>query len=299
MDEQMQMAIILFIFAFLIGFFIAHFMRKNAYKRKYEEKLSSLAEEEKKSAYIYAQVLEKEKQNKSKYNKIHDLYETKSDRLHELQKEEAALMQQITSLEEQKKNYKEKLANSDFQISEVKEEIAELSLELENLRNLRNIITANDEKIVTLEEQLHDKKELLKSYLEDINNLKNMRKTLRLETEKLTDDIVTLQQKLFETKQVIKTIKDKYANTLEALLQNNADLKITALNYKYAVKEYQSTVDNRPTKIKNPLIQKVFRTPNSRAAEIDNIIQKNDGKRWIDKFKKKFLTKYSTVGKEV
>ena len=299
MSEQMQMIIILFVFAFLIGFFIAHFMRKGAYKRKYEEKLTSLAEEEKKSAYIYTQALEKEKQDQAQYHKVHDLYEAKNNRLHELRNEEASLMQQITSLEEQQEAYKEKFATADSQISEVKDEIAKLSAELDNLRELRDIVATNDEKTATLEKQLQEKKELIESYLHDIDKLKELRKTLRLEAEKLNDDIVDLKQKLFETTEVIKAIEAKYKNQIDALIRDNADLKITALNYEYAVKEYEAVPDNRPTKVKNTLIQKVFRTPDSKTTEIDNIIKKNDSKRWIDKLRKKFFTKSSAVGKEV
>jgi len=299
MSEQMQMIIILFVFAFLIGFFIAHFMRKGAYKRKYEEKRNSLEQEEKEAAYIYTQALEKEKQDQTKYNKVHDLYETKNNRLHELRDEEAALMQQITSLEEQKEEYKKKFATADSQIIEVKEEIATLSAELDNLRELRDIIVTNDKKIATLEGKLQDKKELIESYLQDIDKLKNMRKSLRLEAEKLNDDIVNLKQKLFETTEVVKAIEAKYQNQLESLVRDNADLKIAALNYEYAAKEYEAVPDNSPTKVKNPLIQKVFRTPNSKTTEIDNIIKKNDSNRWIDKLRKKFFTKSSAVGKEV
>ncbi|GEM_PF-2827477 len=299
MSEQMQIIMILFLFAFLIGFFIAHLMRKGAYKRKYEEKLTSLGEEEKKSAYIYTQALEKEQQDHAKYNKVHGLYEAKNNRLHELRDEEATLMQQITSLEEKKGEYKEKLATADSQISEMKDEIAKLSAELDNLRELRDIVAANDKKTATLEEQLQDKKELIESYLQDIDKLKNLRKTLRLEAQKLNDDIVDLKQKLFETTQVVKAIESKYKNQLEALVRDNADLKIAALNYEYAVKEYETVPDNRPTKVKNPLIQKVFRTPDSKSTEIDNIIKKNDSNRWIDKLMKKFFAKSGAVGKEV
>jgi len=295
----MQMIIILFVFAFLIGFFFAHFMRKGAYKHKYEQKLTSLEEEEKKSAYIYTQTLEKEQQDQTKYNKIHDLYKAKKSELQELRNKEASMLQQITALEEQKEEYKEKFATVDSQTSNVKNEITKLSSELNQLRELRDIISTNNTKITALEEQLQDKKKLITSYRQDIDKLKDLRKELSLETKMLHENEADLKKKLFEKSQLIKSIEEKYKNEIDILTENNFNLKITALNYEYAVKEYETVSDNHPTKVKNPLIQKVFRTPNSKAAEIDNIIQKNDHKRWIDTLRKKFFSKPSAIDKEI
>lgn len=299
MTEQMQMIIILFVFAFLIGFFVAHFMRKGACKYKYEKKLASLEDQEKKAAFLYTQALEKEKYDQETYNKTHNLYETKYNKLLELRDKEAALMQQITSLEEEERNYKQKFTTVDSQISEVKKEIAELSDELNNLRELRDIITTNDAKTANLEKQLKEKKELIESYLQDIDRLKNLRKTLRHDIEKLNNHIVDLKQNIFDTTEQIKSVETKYHARLKTLTQENEDLKIRALNYEYAVKEYETVPDNRPTKIQNYLIQKVFHTPDSKATEIDNIIKKNDHNRWIDKIRKKLFTKSDAAGKEV
>ena len=68
MSEQMQIIILLFAFAFLIGFFITHFILKGAYKKRYEEKIDMLGEEEKKSANVYAEVVDKKKAYHSAYD---------------------------------------------------------------------------------------------------------------------------------------------------------------------------------------------------------------------------------------
>ncbi|RUM63271.1 MAG: hypothetical protein DSZ05_08865 [Sulfurospirillum sp.] len=299
MSEQMQIIILLFAFAFLIGFFITHFILKGAYKKRYEEKIDMLGEEEKKSANVYAEVVDKKKAYHSAYDKVHRLYSKQRQYYEDLHKEESVLIQQITSLEEDQKKYREKIAALSHQIREIKEENAKLSTELNSLHGLRDVIAKNETHINALQEQMLNKQQLTQTYGKDINEIKLLQKKLKQETSELSDKVTTLKQKLSDINQILKETESIYKDKIDHLIKENSELKIRALNYEYAVKEYQKVSGNHATRVTNPLIQKLFRMPASKTKEIDNIVHKNDHNRWIDKLVRKFFSKSNLTGEEI
>ncbi len=299
MSEQMQMIIILFIFAFLAGFFIIHLLRKNAYKKKYEEKIAMLEDEDKKAAYLYTQTLEKKQKIQSEYDDIHKQYKTNKEYSNSLSSKEEDILQEISSLENKKDLFKEKIRSTDQKILEIKDDIIHLSSELKDLETLRDIIVSNEKKISSLENTLTDKQQLIEAYSVDIDQLKEARKSLRSETEALNEKITNLKAKLLKTNQTLQKIEQKYSNTIKTLTEETEELKIRALNYEYAIKEYATLSDNETTKVTNKAIQKIFHIPNTKTKEIDSIIQKNDHARWIDKFAKKLFKKRHITNEEI
>jgi chromosome segregation ATPase len=299
MSEQMQMIIILFIFAFLAGFFIIHLLRKNAYKKKYEEKIAMLEDEDKKAAHLYTQTLEKKQKIQSEYNDINKQYETDKEYLNTLSIQEEDILQQISSLENKKDLFKEKIKLTDQKILEIKDETIHLSSELKDLETLRDIIALNEEKISSLENALTDKKQLIDAYRIDIDQLKEARKSLRLEAEELNDNLTNLKAKLFEINQTLQKIEQKYRNTIKALTEETKELKIRAINYEYAIKEYATLSGDEATKVTNKFVQKIFRMPSTKTKEIDSIVRKNDHTRWLDKLAKKLFKKSHIADEEI
>ncbi len=299
MSEQIQMIIILFVFAFLIGFFLAHLLRKSAYRKKYEKRITKLEEDEQNAKRQYAQTLEREKDIRARYDAVHDTYETQKNQLDTLANEEASLLEQITSLEYEKEQLKKKIASSDLQIAEVKEEITHLSTELENLNRLREISNENDKKISLLDEQIKDRKRVVETYLDDIEKLKTVRKQLKEEIGKHNDTLAHLRNELSEATNKVNAIEQKYLGKLHTLTEEVQDLKIRALNYEYALKEYATIPDNRATQVTNGIVQTIFRMPNSKTVEIEKFVKKNDRRRWFDKLTRKLFKKASAIDEEI
>jgi len=298
MNEKMQMIIILFLFAFLIGFFIVHFIRKGALKRKYEIKIQNLQEKVHQSAALYAQSLEEKKALQQKYDIAHKRYKEQKNLFEKLKGQEASLVQRISATEEKKKELTNGIAQAQKEIEETKEQIKHLSTELSSLSELRTLVSEKKSKIKELKERIEDEEKLLHSYQEDIEKIKASRKKLQEQNKELEEQTKALRRQLDETENGIARIDKKYTKALSAIQRERDDLKITAINYEYALKEYKEVDAEEQTKVKNKLVQTLFGLPATTSKEIENIIKKNDSKRWIDKLTKKVFHKKPVIEDE-
>jgi len=299
MNEKMQMIIILFLFAFLIGFFIVHFIRKGALKRKYEAKIQNLQEEDHQSAALYAQSLEEKKALQQRYDTTHKRYKEQKELFENLKEKEASLVQRIAAAEEQKKEFGENIVQAQKEIEETKEQIKQLSTELSSLSELRTLVSEKETQIKDIRQRIEDEEKLLHSYLEDIEKIKASRKKLQEENKELEEQTKALRRQLDETEEGIARIDKKYSKALIRVQKNRDDLKIKAINYEYALKEYKEIDDEHQTKVKNKLVQTLFGLPATKTKEIENIIKKNDSLRWIDKLAKKVFHKKPVIDEEI
>ncbi len=291
MTEKMQMIIILFLFAFLIGFFLAHLLRKKAYETKFQNKIAQLEEENKQEAALYAQALEKSNLFQKEYEKVHQHFIDKKTELEALSRQEAEILQQITALEEEARELHERIETSDTTIAALEEEVQRLEKELEAIRNLRNAIEQTETQSLETETKLGDTKALLESYHNDIAMLKEERKKLREQNKQLHETVHEKKYALKDLQNALEAIDKKYRKPLQAHQQNVEDLKISALNYEYALKSYREQDMNISQQTKSGVLRKLFVLPDTLDREISAFVHKTDRNRWIDKlFKRRTVT---------
>ena len=292
MSPLMQ-AILLFILAFLIGFFILYLWRKNAQAEKYRTAIKEQEVQLKENIHLLEQTEEKMQHAQDYFNQIHAQYDEQREILQHLRDEEATLIQNLNALEEEKKELQEKKLSEESQIETLQEKIEYLSKELNALQDARAIVAKNETEIAALKQKIEEQQARIKQYLKDIEKLKEQRKAYREESQELDSKILDAKAKLHTLETEIGKIKSKYAKTLNRLEEDLEDLKIRAINYEYAVKEYLHTKGEEATKIEDKLVQKLFKMPDSKSREIEEIVRKNDASRWIDTIRNTILKKVS------
>ncbi len=283
MTEKMQMIIILFLFAFLIGFFLAHLFRKKAYETKFQNMIEELEEENKKEATLYAQALEKSNLFQKEYDKVHQHYLDKQAQLETLSRQEAEILQQIIALEKEAHELQERIETSDTTIAALKKEVQTLEKELDAIKNLRHSITQTQTQYLEIESKLQDTKALLESYRTDIDSLKAERKKLREQNKQLHKTVQEKQFALKELQDTLESIDQKYSKPLQVHQQKVKELQIRALNYEYALKNFQTEDFKISQQTQNSILRKLFALPNTLDREITTFIRKTDRDRWIDK----------------
>jgi chromosome segregation ATPase len=288
--SPITLATLLFTIAFLIGFFLLYW-RKGAQEKKY---LTAIEEQEalqKENRHLLQQTEEKMQHAQGYYDQIHAQYREQSEILQHLHEEEAALTQDINALEEEQKSIRETRANEAAQIETLKEKITDLTKELDSLKDARVLVAKNETEITALDEEIAAQKVQLQNYLDDIENLKKQRKRYREGAHEIENNIFDAKAKLHKLEKEIGKIEAKYAKTLKKVEQELEEIKIRAINYEYAVKEYLHVKSGEATKIKDKLVQKLFKMPDSKSKEIEEIVRKNDASRWIDTIKQTVLKK--------
>ena len=280
MTEQMQLIIILFFFAFLIGFFIAHLVRRGAYERKYQDQITTLEEDNEKSTYLLSQAQEKTQNIQSRYTTIHDNLTENQTLLEKSRKEESSLLQSLSALQNEKEVLSEKIKEAEEKLLQIKTEIDHSSEELEEILTLRDILHTQEKEIKTLLSKRKDRQALTQTYISEIEKLKQLRKSLRERANELRKEIVNAKAKLFETTKTLKKIENKYIRKIRNLTNETEDLRITALNYEYALKEYLEKAGEK-------------------AKDIEKIVRKNDASRLVDKVLQKLFRKQRITDKEI
>ena len=280
MTEQMQFIIILFFFAFLIGFFIAHLVRRGAYERKYQDQITTLEEDNEKSTYLLSQAQEKTQNIQSRYTTIHDNLTENQTLLEKSRKEESSLLQSLSALQNEKEVLSEKIKEAEEKLLQIKTEIDHSSEELEEILTLRDILHTQEKEIKTLLSKRKDRQALTQTYISEIEKLKQLRKSLRERANELRKEIVNAKAKLFETTKTLKKIENKYIRKIRNLTNETEDLRITALNYEYALKEYLEKAGEK-------------------AKDIEKIVRKNDASRLVDKVLQKLFRKQRITDKEI
>ena len=283
MTEKMQMIIILFLFAFLIGFFLAHLFRKKAYETKFQNMIEQLEEENKKEAALYAQALEKSNLFQKEYEKVHQHYIDKKAQLKALSRQEAEILQQITALEEEARELQERIETSDATIAALEEEVQTLEQELDAIKDLRRSIGQTQTRYLETEAKLKDTKALLESYRADIESLKEKRKKLREQNRQLHETVHEKKYALKDIQNALEAIDKKYRKPLQVHQQNVEELKISALNYEYALKTYREENLKISQQTQSSVLRKLFALPDTLDREITAFVRKTDRERWIDK----------------
>ncbi len=295
--SPLQQAILLFILAFLAGFFILYLWRRNAQAQKYQAAIEEHATRQQENLHLLEQTEEKMQHARSDFDQIHTQLQEQSETLRQLHDEEATLLQNIEALEAEQKRLLETKAHEEAQTATLQNRIETLSSDLEALQSERKIIAANEREIAKLEDRLQEQKQLHESYLSDIEKLKSERKAFREKSQELDSRIFDAKAKLHALQTQIAKIESKYAKALRKAEENLEDLKIRAINYEYALKEYLHTKGDAATKIEDKLVQKLFKVPDTKSREIDAFVHKNDASRWIDRIRQTLLKKASS-GKE-
>ncbi len=289
MSEPVQQAIVLFVLAFLLGVYLIQMIRKNAHAQKYEEQIDALQKEKTKALEQLTQQKEQTQQIQAAYDQTHETLVQKQHRHQSLIEQKNNLIQTIDTLEKEKEQLHATMKSEEEQTGQIKSHIAQLEQELQQINTVRQRISETDQTIQKLEHEHQEKEAIIDSYLKEIDTLKALRKQYKESSKQLEEDLFHTKAALHQAQQKIKKTEARYAKPLKSIQQKAEAARIMALNYEYAVKEYEKTPSDHPTIIEDKLIQKLFRMPDSKSKEIDLFIRKTDAGRLVDKIRQKFL----------
>ena len=291
MTQSMQIAILLFIVAFIVGFYLIYLWRAKALKAKYEEEIHDLTSRREEVLQQRTEASDKNHHTQLQYEKVHRQMEEKDAAYAKLQDQQAALMENISALEHEKEELQQKIKEEESETLKVRSQIEQLSKELDEINTIQERLDANTQTLSALADKLSDQKALQESYLQEIERLKALRKRFREEAK-------ALEEKIFDTKALLHTITEKisaiekrFAPVIEKLQKERESLKIKALNYEFAFKEYAEHHGAHPARITDPLIRKLFRMPEDKAAEIESLIHKNEAVKIVDQVVQKLFKK--------
>jgi len=291
MTEMTQEMIVLSLFAFMIGFALIHLWRRDAYTRKYEAQLASLEEEQAETVQRLQDTEQKAAHTQATYDKAHQAYLARQQQQGRLRGEEAELMEHVTQLEAQYETLQHKTAQEEAQIGETQARIAALTEELDHINTAKETLAAHAAVIANLKAKLAEHESLIQSYLQENETLKKMRKALREEAQALDGKIFDLKAQIHQEAQKIGKIESKYAKRLKKLESDAEALKVKALNYTYAAKEFARARGDAPIRVGDKLVQRLFRMPKSIHGEIDAVIRKAEKRGWIERIKARISPK--------
>lgn len=290
MNTMTLMAILLFVLAFLIGFFLIYLLRRKSTEERYQERIATLEEERAQKLQQLGHAEQKMHTLRKSHKAVAERLRKTEDIFHQREEEVSELMRKIDALEEERETLLHKIGQEEQEISVRKSDVERLTKELEEYNEVRGRLKALKSQVDTLKEKLFDQKALISSYKAEIEKLKELRKNYREEAKAIDDQIFDTKAALHQTSQEIGKIEKQYAKPIEEAQAQSEELKILALNYRYAVREYE----RRPAdtvRIEDKLVQKLFKTPDSTSGEIDSLIQKSEGKRLIDRIAGKLFKK--------
>ncbi len=291
MTQPLQIAIFLYIVAFIVGFYLIYLWLSKTFTSKYENEIETLASQNAETLQQLTHAREKNYHIHEQYEKVHQELAEKEATHVKLDDKQASLMENITALENEKQELQQKIKEEESEILKVRSRIEQLSNELKEINTIQARLDENSEIVAALEKKLAEHKALTDAYLQEIEKLKSLRKSFREEAKIIEDKIFDIKATLKDTGDKIKTIESKFTPEISKLEAESEALKIKALNYKFALKEYLEHYGTHPVRIQNTLIQKLFKTPQNKAEEIASLIDKNEAVRMADKVIQKLFKK--------
>ncbi len=290
MSNLIQSMILLFILAIILGFVIGYLIRNNARKYKYMTEIEKLNETHDETEYLYNKSLQRDKDIQNKFSVTDEIYQTQLNLLHEKEEVLQVLHEKENTLLSEQKMLDTELKDKTQHIKNIEEEIQTISSKLEAINHDRTLLKQDKKEIATLENVLNEKTNIINKYEDDINTIKNERHSIKIETEQLEKTILNEKKILADTKTAMSKIKRKYDHKISDLTKLNENLKITAINYEYALKDHQS-IDKQPVHQDAGLIKSLFALPATKEKEIEHFVKKSDQTRFIDKLFRKILKK--------
>ncbi len=290
MSPLIQNIIILFILTLIVGFIIGYFLRNKARKNNYITQINELNEKHDETEYFFNNSLKKDKDIQNRYDSTLEIYQTQKNLLQEQESTLLDLERKETKLTQDEKNILAKIQDTSQQIQNQEEEIKTLSAKLDKINEGKTNLKEDEAKISSLQTELKEKRKEIDTYEDKIHSIKNQRHSIKIETEQLQQKYQQQRKSLDEIEKRIFQIEAKYSKELTNLKELNETLKITAINYEYALKEH-SKPSPKPIHEDAGIIKHIFALPKTQKNEIDFLVRKNDQTRFIDKILRKIFKK--------